>query len=209
MLIAQSAWVTASQTIPVAALTTVLLGAFLAPWIAKRQEGAKRQVEAEAALRELVSDLRSDVMYARERLDVASNYDPKRFGGQRLVEFTIRSVEAARKLSRRQQRKLRPALAELVGDGRVLLAEEIGTAVVRTYDDDSFSDPKEREQVAHHFTVRAIETEVQIHGLDREKSNGLLGMMERSALPHEDHPEALAALDRLLKIVQGSPRLGS
>ncbi|WP_405542462.1 hypothetical protein OG478_12360 [Streptomyces phaeochromogenes] len=207
MTLAQSMWATAGQTIPIAALTTVALGAILAPWIARRQEAGKAQASAEAALRKLLVEMRADVAYARAKLDAKSTYDPRQFTGRKLAAFTINAVAGARALPRRQQRKVRTALIELVGAWRVQLAEELGPALAREDPHETFGDFYDQEAVIKHFNMKAI-AEASGDTEDVKGRSGYLGAMETSQLPHEDHPHALAALDRLLRVVAADAQLG-
>ncbi|MFC7844631.1 hypothetical protein [Streptomyces sp. NPDC057382] len=205
VILTQPFLVTATQTIPIAALTTVALGAVLAPWIARRQEAGKFQAAGEATLRELLVELRADVVYARARLDARSNYDPRRFSGRRLNEFCIQAVARTRKLPKRQQRKVRKLLVELVGEWLVELAEEMGPALVREEPDLTYGDVYDRDVVTDEYKRRA---EGAGGGVANVSVTGLLGAMERSALPHEDHASVIAALDRLLALVGAGSRLG-
>lgn len=207
MILAQSVLATAGQTIPIAALTTVALGAVLAPWIARRQEAGKVQASAEEALREQLVQMRAEVAYARALLDAKSTYDPSRFSGRRLAAFTINVVAGARSLPRRQQRKARTALVELVGAWRVGLAEELGPALVREDPDETYGDVYDTEAVIKHFNLKAM-AEESSDGQGVQARSGYLGAMETSQLPDQDHPQALAALDRLLRVVKADAQLG-
>ncbi|GAA3384528.1 hypothetical protein [Streptomyces racemochromogenes] len=209
MLIAQSAWTTAAQTVPVAALTTVALGAVLAPWIARRQEAGKKQAEAEANLRQLVLEKRAEVVYAREGLDASSTYDPSRFTGRLLASFATSVVSEARKLRKRQQREVREALVQLVGEWRVEVAEQVGPSLDRVDEHASFGNERVKESVLFQYQRRAIERLTPEAEVLPAAVIGYLGVMERSALPHEDHPAALAAFDRLVTAVGGAPKLGA
>lgn len=207
MTLAQSVWATAGQTIPIAALTTVLLGAVLAPWVARRQEAGKAQAVAEAALRDLLVQMRADVVFARAKLDVKSTYDPKQFSGDRLALFTIQAVAGARALPRRQQKKMRSALVRLVGAWRVELAEQLGPALIREDPDQTYGDAYDQRDVIQHFHLRAT-AQGGSEGESTAERSGYLGAMQTSQLPHEDHRQALAALDRLLSAVKGGAQLG-
>ncbi|WP_137991248.1 hypothetical protein [Streptomyces vilmorinianum] len=204
MILAQSVWGTAGQTIPIAALTTVLLGAVLAPWIARRQEAGKGQAVAEATLRELFVQMRADVTFARAKLDAKSTYDPRHFTDRKLALFTISAVAGARALPFRQRRKMRSALVRLVGAWRVELAEELGPALSREDPDQTYGDAYDQDDVIRDFQLRAIAEGEDESGPGR---SGFLGVMQTSQLPHEDHPQALAALDRLLSLVKSGARI--
>ncbi|MFB7081258.1 hypothetical protein [Streptomyces sp. NPDC056308] len=217
MLLAQSLLDASTKTVPIAALTTVLLGAVLAPWIARRQEAGKAEAATVAALRARIIELRADVVYARGGLDRNSTYVPDRFTGHRLAEFTVHVVEGTRQLSTRRQQKVADALVALVGEWRVNLAEEVGPAWLRgdetlrkiqqspSWNSDQSQARKqldeEREQVLFSYNKRALES--------GNEDDGLLGRMAKSQLPHEDHPLAVAGLDKLLAALGGNHRLGN
>lgn len=204
----------ALKTVPIAALTTVFLGAVLAPWIARRQESGKEQAAAEAELRTLIVELRADAMYARQGLDTHSTYDPERFTGVRLADFTVQVVAAAQKLPKRRQRRVVAALITLVGKWRVCLAEEIGPAWRQG--NEEFRDENAPNAVALQAARMHRQQEQERVLYERRKTamdfgdqdNGLLGMMEESQLPDLDHPKAISAVDALLTAVGGAHRLG-
>ncbi|WP_030726323.1 hypothetical protein [Streptomyces sp. NRRL S-237] len=197
--------------IPTAALTTVGLGAWLAPWIARRQERGKLQAAAEAELRTAMARMRADVAYAGRALEVTSVYDPQVFAGPRLIDFTSTVVGSARSLPRKQQSALRAALVDLVGDWRVRLAEDVGPnwlARAPKEEDDTLPTPadfRSREGLLLAAARQGAGTVRQ----DAELHVGLLGMMEVSKNPAVENAQALASLDRMLTIVRGGHRLGS
>lgn len=213
MYLAQSLLDTSLKAVPVAALTTVVLGALLAPWIARRQEIGKVAAVAEVELRTLIVDMRANVMYARTGLAVGSSYDPERFTGLKLAEFTVHVVAGARKLPKRRQQKVAAALVDLVGEWRVGLAEEVGPAWLRSDEELVENAPSTAAAQA----ARMIREEEQLKMLSAfnrrasengDENDGLLGQMAKSQLPGQDHPQAVASLDRLLDAAGGRYRLG-
>ncbi|MEV6750492.1 hypothetical protein AB0N21_40295 [Streptomyces sp. NPDC051080] len=198
--------------VPIAAIATVLLGLFVAPLLARRQEDGKLQAGAEADLRALVVDLRADVVHARQELDRNSTYVSDPFAGQPLVDFTAKAVGLARKLPPRRQRKVVAALVVLVGRWRIELAEDIGPTWLRSREalakgEDAalasmsglMDEPKLDFVMADH-RVRAIGA--------GDEDDGLLGKMRTAQLPGTEHPMALAAVDGLLAVAGGAHRLG-
>lgn len=89
---------TVPSWVPIAAVATIVLGLFVAPWLARRQENGKLQANAEAELRSLVVDLRSDVVHAHGELHRDSTYVSDAFTGQPLIDFTSKVVGLARNL---------------------------------------------------------------------------------------------------------------
>lgn len=197
---------------PIAAVATIVLGLFVAPLLARRQENGKLQASAEADLRALVVDLRADVVHARQELDRNSTYVSDPFTGQPLVDFTAKVVGLARKLSPRRQRKIVAALAVLVGRWRIELAEDIGPTWLRSREalangqdaalaptSGLMDEPKLDFVMANH-QARAFRA--------GDEDDGLLGKIRTAQLPDAEHPTALAAVDRLLTVAGGAHRLG-
>ncbi|WP_237694301.1 hypothetical protein [Streptomyces sp. SID2563] len=197
---------------PIAAVATIVLGLFVAPLLARRQEHGKLQAGAEAELRTLVVDLRADVVHAHGELHRNSTYVSDAFTGQPLIDFTAKVVGLARKLPQRQQRKVVAALVVLVGRWRIKLAEDIGptwlrsrTAIANGVDvsltptSGLMDEPKLNFVMADH-QARAL------HAGDQ--NDGLLGKMRTAQLPAEEHPAVLAAIDELLAVAGGKHRLG-
>ncbi|MFD7019133.1 hypothetical protein [Streptomyces sp. NPDC059928] len=196
MILAQSLVNTAITTVPVAALTTVLLGFAMAHWLARRQEFGKARAAAEIALRTRFHALRSQAEYTYSMLQSTSTYDPQFLRHEAVFEFLAVSVEHAQALSNRQQRKVRGALVDLCGEDRVRQAEDVGVAVRQAAPADA--GPAE---------VFAVFLRLHWHTAARklrsgsELQDGLLGVLAKAQVPHEVHPQALEALDRLLSTV--------
>lgn len=77
--------------------------------------------------------------------------------------------------------------------------------MVRKEPDATYGDAHDREAIARDYEMRAV---AAVGDGDSGATGGLLGAMATSQLPHEDHPQALAGLDRLLELVGAGPRLG-
>ncbi|MEV5282950.1 hypothetical protein [Streptomyces sp. NPDC052811] len=198
MIVAQSLGNTAMTAVPVAALTTVLLGFAMAHWLARRQEFGKARAAAEIALRTRFLALRSqaEYTYATVQSTSASNYDPQFLRHEAVFDFLAVSVERAQALSGRQQRKVRAALVDLCGEDRVRMAEDVGVAVRQAAP--AGAGPEEVFQVflrLHWYTAhRMLESGTGFQ-------DGLLNELDMAQRPYDVYPRVVEALDRLLSTV--------
>ncbi|MEV0929259.1 hypothetical protein ACIBMX_03805 [Streptomyces phaeochromogenes] len=72
---------------------------------------------------------------------------------------------------------------------------------------ETVGDVYDQETIIKYFNMKSI-AEASGDSDDVKLRSGSLGAMETSQLPHEDHPHAMAALDRLPRVVQADARLG-
>ncbi|MGI5406639.1 hypothetical protein ACQEV9_07565 [Streptomyces chartreusis] len=129
MTTAQPAWGVITQTVPMAAVTTVVFGYLLAVVLARRQEIGKQRAAAEAVMRQRVRSIRQAVAAAAEHYEQdGPSFEPE-FRTPNVGQFTVETVDSAWHLPRRQQRAVRSILATLVGEARVRMAEEFGPSL--------------------------------------------------------------------------------
>lgn len=121
-------WQQVAAAIPIAALTTVVLGFLIAGALARRQENGKRRLAAEDAVRTVVREMRSEVLHTLVATQFAStnNVAAPELTTGRSDDFADDVVNAATGLSKRRQKKVRAVLVELSGEARVRMSEEIG-----------------------------------------------------------------------------------
>ncbi|MFE0777825.1 hypothetical protein [Streptomyces sp. NPDC058861] len=199
VIIAQSMVTTLTQTVPVAALTTVVAGYFLAGPLAHRQEAGKQRAAAELELGALVVGMRREVEVARAKWAASSTFTPEAFTGRRLDAFVVGLVDGARKLTGRRQSRVRERLVVLVGEWQVRMAEELDDtnppAVPMLARGDQVVVPQASEAARGWFTAYF---EAGGHPME-----GLLGNLATSQAPTAEFPPVLEAFDRLLDAVGG------
>ncbi|MET9347726.1 hypothetical protein [Streptomyces termitum] len=199
VIIAQSMVTTFAQTVPVAALTTVVAGYFLAGPLARRQEAGKQRAAAELELGALVVGMRREVEVARAKWAASSTFNPKAFTDRSLDAFVVGLVDGARKLTRRRQSKIRERLVVLVGEWRVRMAEELGDTnppvTPMLARGDQMAVPQASEATRGWFTAYI--------GAGGDPMEGLLGDLAASRAPVAEFPPVLEAFDRLLDEVGG------
>ncbi|MEU9706953.1 hypothetical protein [Streptomyces sp. NPDC047981] len=205
---APSWWTTASQTIPIAALTTVAFTWFLARILARRQEFGKKQAEAELKLRQLLREVRADILHARAGLAENGSYHPQGFTGERLEIIAAQAVVSAHRLPKRKRKALRVELVRLLGEWRVRMAEEMGTALLKSLAPEPTSGPKEASLVPARRPTSAQAGWYAMHaGGGGDVTEGLLHDLSKSQIPAESHQPVVDCLDRALKTIGGSTRL--
>ncbi|WP_328759252.1 hypothetical protein [Streptomyces sp. NBC_00271] len=206
MISAQSAWATAEQAVPVAALTTIVLGYFLAVLLARRQEMGKHQAAAELALRRVVFALRREVGLANARLAQTGTFGAEKFTGWAIDAFALEAVELARGLSKSKQKRVRSELVLLTGEWRVQMAEDLGQVL------ETVAERGKGAGLAalalRHVVVRdddAVQGWYSAYAAAGEDvTEGLLHELSTAQLPTEEVPAVLAALDHLLLAVGGT-----
>lgn len=206
MSTAQSVWSTAAQTVPVAAVTTVVLGYFLAVLLARRQEMGKHQAAAEIALRRVVLALRREVELAAARSARTGAFDAEKFTQSAVDTFALETVEVARGLSKSKQKRVRAELVLLAGEWRVQMAEDLGP-VLETVAERGRG-PGLAALAIRHVVVRdedAVQGWYSAYAdAGEDVGEGLLHELSGARAPMQEVPAVLAALDHLLSVVGGT-----
>ncbi|MBN0044683.1 hypothetical protein JS756_11300 [Streptomyces actuosus] len=186
----------ALKTVPIAALTTAILGPASAVLVSQRQERGKRRAADLDRLQLAVLTFRSHLVHHQSRAAVRQRYDVDFLPDLVIENFVEEIVNSSLSQPGRRQKAVRAALVRIAGDMRVRMAEDIGLATSR------LKDSTERDDQIKRQDARAgwHQQNYVVTGL--VDTSGVLDKLSQSPHLRELHEAALREVDGLLKAVR-------